>query len=133
MGFTTIVDMRGNATWNSVKPILKVLQEYFAAHIHTAHIIKPNNFFQKTRTSLGSQKFKFETNLISTDALLKVLDPSQLTKDLDGTLLYDNSIWIELRCVSCIKARSSIEYPHLNRVRSKIVFSLIESQILIEL
>ena len=102
MGFTTIVDMRGNATWNSVKPILKVLQEYFAAHIHTAHIIKPNNFFQKTRTSLGSQKYKFETNLISTDALLKVLDPSQLTKDLDGTLLYDNSIWIELRCVSTI-------------------------------
>ena len=50
LGFTTIVDMRGNATWNSVKPILKVLQEYFAAHIHTAHIIKPNNFFQKTRT-----------------------------------------------------------------------------------
>ena len=102
MGFTTIVDMRGNATWNSVKPILKVLQEYFAAHIHTAHIIKPNNFFQKTRTSLGSQKYKFETNLISTDALLKVLDPSQLTKDLDGTLLYDNSIWIELRCVSTL-------------------------------
>ena len=133
MGFTTIVDMRGNATWNSVKPILKVLQEYFAAHIHTAHIIKPNNFFQKTRTSLGSQKYKFETNLISTDALLKVLDPSQLTKDLDGTLLYDNSIWIELRCVSCIEARSSIESPHLNRVRSKIVFSLIESEILIEL
>ena len=92
--------MRGNATWNSVKPILKVLQEYFAAHIHTAHIIKPDNFWQKQRTSLGSQKYKFETNLISTDALLKVLDPSQLTMDLDGTLLYDNSIWIELRCVS---------------------------------
>lgn len=24
LGFTVIVDMRGNATWNSVKPILKV-------------------------------------------------------------------------------------------------------------
>ena len=36
LGFTTIVDMRGSAnTWNSVKPILKILQEFFAAHIHT--------------------------------------------------------------------------------------------------
>ena len=64
LGFTVIVDMRGNTTWNSVKPILKVLQEYFAAHIHTAHIIKPDNFWQKQRTSLGSQKYKFE---VSTD------------------------------------------------------------------
>ena len=62
LGFTVIVDMRGNATWNSVKPILKVLQEYFATHIHTAHIIKPDNFWQKQRTSLGSQKYKFEVS-----------------------------------------------------------------------
>ena len=100
MGFTVIVDMRGNTTWNSVKPILKVLQESFAMHVHTAHIIKPDNFWQKQRTSLGSQKYKFETNLISTEALLKVLEPTQLTRDLDGSLLYDHSIWIELRCVS---------------------------------
>lgn len=98
LGYTVIVDMRGNATWNSVKPILKVLQEFFASSIHTAHIIKPDNFWQKQRTSLGSQKYKFETNLISTDALVKVLDPCQLTMDLDGSLIYDHSIWIELRC-----------------------------------
>ena len=90
--------MRGTSTWNSVKPILKVLQEYFSAHIHTAHIIKPDNFWQKQRTSLGSQKYKFETNLIGMDALLKVLDPTQLTPDLDGALMYDHSVWIELRC-----------------------------------
>ena len=80
--------MRGTSTWNSVKPILKVLQEYFSAHIHTAHIIKPDNFWQKQRTSLGSQKYKFETNLIGMDALLKVLDPTQLTPDLDGGTTY---------------------------------------------
>ena len=88
LGFTVIVDMRGTSTWNSVKPILKVLQEYFSAHIHTAHIIKPDNFWQKQRTSLGSQKYKFETNLIGMDALLKVLDPTQLTPDLDGGTTY---------------------------------------------
>ena len=100
LGFTVIVDMRGNTTWSSVKPILKVLQESFAMHIHTAHIIKPDNFWQKQRTSLGSQKYKFETNLISTEALIKVLEPTQLSRDLDGSLLYEHSIWIELRCVS---------------------------------
>ena len=77
---------------------MQVLNEFFAVHINTAHIIKPDNFWQKQRTSLGSQKYKFETNLISTEALIKVLDPMQLTTDLDGNLLYDHSIWIELRC-----------------------------------
>ena len=64
IGFTVVVDMRGgSSTWNSVKPILKVLQEYFANVIHTAHIIKPDNFWQKQRTSLGSQKYKFEVSI----------------------------------------------------------------------
>ena len=62
LGFTVVVDMRGGSgsTWSTVKPILKVLQEYFPNAIHTAHIIKPDNFWQKQRTSLGSQKYKFE-------------------------------------------------------------------------
>jgi hypothetical protein len=38
--------------------------------------------------------------MISMDALHKVIDASQLTLDLEGTLHYDHSIWIELRCVS---------------------------------
>jgi hypothetical protein len=38
--------------------------------------------------------------MISTDALHKVIDASQLTQDLEGTLHYDHSVWIELRCVS---------------------------------
>lgn len=60
LGFTVVIDMRGSSTWNTVKPILKVLQEYFANSIHTAYLIKPDNFWQKQRTSLGSQKYKFE-------------------------------------------------------------------------
>ena len=40
-----------------------------------------------------------QTNLISMDALLKVVDPTQLTPDLEGTLQYDHTTWIELRCV----------------------------------
>ena len=65
LGFTVVIDMRGNSSWTTVKPILKVLQDYFSNSIHTAHIIKPDNFWQKQRTNLGSQKYKFEVSAIS--------------------------------------------------------------------
>ncbi|XP_046409767.1 kalirin isoform X2 [Neodiprion fabricii] len=96
LGFTVVVDMRG-ATWGTVKPILKVLHEHFPGSVHVAFIIKPDNFWQKQRTSLGSHKYKFETNMISLEALSKVIDPSQLTADLDGTLQYDHAQWIDTR------------------------------------
>ncbi|XP_043287262.1 kalirin isoform X2 [Venturia canescens] len=95
--FTVIVDMRG-ATWDSVKPILKVLHEHFHRSVHVAFIIKPDNFWQKQRTSLAKQKkYNFEINTISLEALAKVIDPSQLTADLDGSLQYDHAQWIETR------------------------------------
>ena len=70
LGFTVIIDMRGGSgsAWSTVKPILKVLQEYFPNAIHTAHLIKPDNFWQKQRTSMGSQKYKFEVNIIYQDS-----------------------------------------------------------------
>ncbi|KAG7167735.1 Kalirin-like [Homarus americanus] len=61
------------------------------------YIVKPDNFWQKQRTSIGSHKYKFETNLISVETLAKTIDPSQLTIDFDGTLPYDHNTWIELR------------------------------------
>lgn len=54
--------MRGS-TWNTVKPILKELHESFSSNIHVVFIIKPDNFWQKQRTSLGSQKYKFEVRI----------------------------------------------------------------------
>ncbi|KDR16954.1 Triple functional domain protein, partial [Zootermopsis nevadensis] len=95
-GFTVVVDMRGS-TWSTVKPILKVLQEHFPGSVHIAYIIKPDNFWQKQRTSLGSHKYKFETNMISLEALPKIIDTTQLTSDLEGTLHYDHSQWIDIR------------------------------------
>ncbi|XP_078043886.1 trio Rho guanine nucleotide exchange factor isoform X2 [Augochlora pura] len=95
--FTVIVDMRG-ATWDSVKPILKVLHEHFHRSVHVAFIIKPENFWQKQRTTLAKQKkYNFEINTISLDALAKVIDPTQLTADLDGSLQYDHAQWIDTR------------------------------------
>lgn len=54
-----IVDMRGSK-WDSIKPLLKILQESFPCCIHVALIIKPDNFWQKQRTNFGSSKFEFE-------------------------------------------------------------------------
>lgn len=42
----------------------------------------------------------FQTTMISLEALPKVIDSSQLTLDLDGTLPYDHAQWIDLRLVS---------------------------------
>ncbi|XP_077997417.1 kalirin-like [Glandiceps talaboti] len=96
VGFSVIIDMR-HSTWNGVKPLLKVLQECFPSNINMAYIIKPENFWQKHRTSLGSSKLKFETSMISQEGLYRFIDPSQLTQDFDGTLPYDHDEWIELR------------------------------------
>lgn len=51
--------MRGSK-WESVKPVLRTLQESFSSHIHTALLIKPDTFWQKHKTNLGSAKLSFE-------------------------------------------------------------------------
>uniref|UniRef100_A0A8C7Q8B8 non-specific serine/threonine protein kinase n=1 Tax=Oncorhynchus mykiss TaxID=8022 RepID=A0A8C7Q8B8_ONCMY len=95
-GFTVIVDMRGSK-WDSIKPLLKILQESFPSCIHVALIIKPDNFWQKQRTNFGSSKFEFETVMVSLEGLTKVVDPSQLTSDFEGSLEYEHDEWIEVR------------------------------------
>jgi len=56
--------------------------------------------------------------MISMDALHKVIDASQLTQDLEGTLHYDHSVWIELRCVSRfdILLSTLLSLPHITAV-----------------
>ncbi|XP_055358120.1 kalirin-like isoform X2 [Betta splendens] len=95
-GFTVVVDMRGSK-WDSVKPVLRTLQESFSSNIHTALLIKPDTFWQKHKTNLGSAKLSFETCLVSVDGLSRLVDPSQLTSDLGGSLEYDHVEWTELR------------------------------------
>ena len=61
LGFTVVIDMR-NSTWEKIKPILKVLRDNFPGHVYTAYILKPDKFWQKQRTSIGSSKCKFEVS-----------------------------------------------------------------------
>ncbi|KAM4626279.1 kalirin isoform 4-T4 [Discoglossus pictus] len=95
-GFTVIIDMRGSK-WDLIKPLLKTLQEAFPAEIHVALIIKPENFWQKQKTNFGSSKFIFETSMVSVEGLAKLVDPSQLTEEFEGSLDYNHDEWIELR------------------------------------
>uniref|UniRef100_A0A672S8M7 non-specific serine/threonine protein kinase n=1 Tax=Sinocyclocheilus grahami TaxID=75366 RepID=A0A672S8M7_SINGR len=95
-GFTVIIDMRGSK-WDLIKPLLKTLQEAFSAEICVALIIKPDNFWQKQKTNFGSAKFTFETSMVSVEGLTKLVDPSQLTDDFEGSLEYNHEEWIELR------------------------------------
>ncbi|XP_023688517.1 kalirin isoform X4 [Paramormyrops kingsleyae] len=95
-GFTVIIDMRGSK-WDLIKPLLKTLQEAFPAEICVALIIKPDNFWQKQKTNFGSAKFTFETSMVSVEGLTKLVDPSQLTDDFEGSLEYDHEEWMELR------------------------------------
>ena len=72
-GFTVIVDMRGSK-WDSIKPVLKILQESFPSCIHVALIIKPDNFWQKHRTNFGSSKFEFEVSVALSTSLYVVFE-----------------------------------------------------------
>lgn len=90
--------MRGNGNnMNNVKNILKILQEHFCSVVHCVVIIKPDNFWQKQRTSISSHKYKFETTTISIEGLHKLVDTSQLTVDFEGALSYDHNHWIDIR------------------------------------
>lgn len=41
------------------------VQECFPHHVHIAFIIKPEKFWEKQKTSLGSAKYKFEVRDLS--------------------------------------------------------------------
>ena len=70
--------------------------------------LKLGKCFQKADVQIKTNPNSFQTNLTSLEGLAKYIDPSQLTSDLEGTLAYDHSIWIEMRCVSAIKFLESI-------------------------
>ena len=50
--------------------------------------------------------------MISVDGLPKAIDPSQLTREFDGTLEYEHEQWIQLRLVSKGKNKIMTEKWH---------------------
>jgi hypothetical protein len=55
--------------------------------------------------------------MISLEALPKIIDTTQLTSDLEGTLHYDHSQWIDMRLVSNVALQNgkmrNIQQYHL--------------------
>lgn len=90
--------MRGNANTSAgAKTALKIFQENFSDLVHQVLIIKPDNFWQKQRSSIASNKYKFEVTTISIQSIAKMIDISQLTSDFEGFFHYEHTQWIELR------------------------------------
>uniref|UniRef100_A0A0N5AUT5 CRAL-TRIO domain-containing protein n=1 Tax=Syphacia muris TaxID=451379 RepID=A0A0N5AUT5_9BILA len=87
-GFVFIIDMRRGTTWS---------HDHFPASVHIVLIIKPDNFWEKHKTSASSGKYKFEVQMISVENLTKFIEPSQLTREFGGTLFYDHDEWLEMR------------------------------------
>ncbi|KAL3119628.1 hypothetical protein niasHT_006714 [Heterodera trifolii] len=94
-GFTFVIDMRRGTTWEIVKPILKILQEYFPALINCVYIVKPDKILEKYKIS--TTKYKFDVQMISLEAMPKYIDFCQIIREFGGSLPYDHDEWIELR------------------------------------
>ncbi|CAK9298959.1 unnamed protein product [Gordionus sp. m RMFG-2023] len=78
LGFTIVIDGR-RSKWETLKPVLHILEESFSENINCVHIIKPEKFWQKQKTSLGATKYRFETSMVSLETLGKTcLDPRHL-------------------------------------------------------
>ena len=49
-----------SSLWSSLRSSLFISQECFPHKVYAAYIIKPEKFWEKQKTSLGSAKYKFE-------------------------------------------------------------------------
>uniref|UniRef100_A0A915CN38 CRAL-TRIO domain-containing protein n=1 Tax=Ditylenchus dipsaci TaxID=166011 RepID=A0A915CN38_9BILA len=96
-GFVFVIDMRKGTTWNVVKPVLKCLQEFFPGTVTAVLIIKPDNFWEKHKTSVSTGKYKFDIQMISIDNLTKYMDAGQIVREFGGSLFYDHEDWLDLR------------------------------------
>ncbi|CAF1274950.1 unnamed protein product, partial [Didymodactylos carnosus] len=95
--FSFIIDMRGR-TWEVGKSIFKALQESFPYKIEHIYIVKPENFWEKHKISIGMSKYtQLEHTIESVESLTRDIDRNQLTNDLNGTFQYNHQNWLEFR------------------------------------
>jgi triple functional domain protein len=98
-GFSIIIDGR-NATWSSIKNLLKMFQECLPEQIHVAYIVSPAHFLEKRRVTSksGKEKLEFSTVVVgSQEKLVQQVLSSQVTTDLGGLMPYDHKKWLKLR------------------------------------
>uniref|UniRef100_A0AC34RA88 CRAL-TRIO domain-containing protein n=1 Tax=Panagrolaimus sp. JU765 TaxID=591449 RepID=A0AC34RA88_9BILA len=96
-GFLFILGTKKGSTKQSVKPILRSIQDFFPGTVSAVFIIKQDNFLDKLKLNSSSNKYKFDVHDISMENLTRFIDSSQLLKEFGGNLHYDHEEWIELR------------------------------------
>ncbi|CAB3408479.1 unnamed protein product [Caenorhabditis bovis] len=97
-GFLVVIDMRGKQTWTNVRPILKTLNTITETSVvNQVYIIKPEKFWEKQKTQMSLGTWKFEVEMVSFEALSKIVDVSQLPRNVGGTHPYDHDDWLEIR------------------------------------
>ncbi|KAG8004411.1 Kalirin, partial [Nibea albiflora] len=87
-GFTVVVDMRGSK-WDSVKPVLRTLQESFSSNHPRRCSLNRTPSGRNTRPTWAVPS--------SASRSVPARRPPQLTSDLGGSLEYDHVEWTELR------------------------------------
>ncbi|XP_072333455.1 SEC14 domain and spectrin repeat-containing protein 1 isoform X3 [Scyliorhinus torazame] len=101
-GFTVIVDGR-KSQWNVVKTVVLMLQNVIPAEVSLVCVVKPDEFWDKKVTHFCFWKEKdrlgFEVILVSANKLTRYIEPSQLTDEFGGSLLYDHIDWLNKRLV----------------------------------
>ncbi|XP_054266389.1 guanine nucleotide exchange factor DBS-like [Macrosteles quadrilineatus] len=101
MGFVLVVDRR-NDKWSSVKTTLLKISGFFPGILNVAYVIRPSGFFQKAISEVSNklfkEEFKFKVVVCScVEELHQYVDKSELTTDLEGTMPYSHSHWIQQR------------------------------------
>ncbi|XP_046672964.1 guanine nucleotide exchange factor DBS-like isoform X2 [Homalodisca vitripennis] len=101
MGFVLVVDRR-NDKWSSVKTTLLKISSFFPGVLNVAYVVRPSGFFQKAISEVSNklfkEEFKFKVVVCScVEDLHQYVDKTELTTDLDGTMPYSHSHWIQQR------------------------------------
>ncbi|KAI0240761.1 Guanine nucleotide exchange factor DBS [Lamellibrachia satsuma] len=101
VGFVVIIDRR-RESWTSAKTLLLRISGFFPGQVHEVFLLRPSGFLQRTLAEVGFKRIKddlkFKVCMCETIGELHThIDPSQLTDDLGGTLLYDHKEWIQHR------------------------------------
>lgn len=75
-------------------------QDFFPGNLAAVYVIKPDNFWDRQKTSVSAGKYKkLDVQMISVDELTKYIDAHQIIRPFGGSLGYDHDEWLELRLV----------------------------------
>ncbi|EDV26943.1 uncharacterized protein TRIADDRAFT_54394 [Trichoplax adhaerens] len=110
-GLTVIVDGR-SVDWRGLKPLLNILEEAFLDTIAKVFVIKSDSFWKRGKAMITQMKTELNMQVVSISNLVKQIDITDLTEELQGILPYCHEEWIELRLMLEEFSRKSLGVIH---------------------